>query len=475
MISTDPDETDGSECSMESTSVAGYFKEVENNMEKMANTDRRPQKRNRERDIEDTWTTVGRKGKRFARTNEGEPLPDDRYEVCMTGPEQLPKQFKLAKLLQSEKISDVSRVKYVNSYKVLIQFCKEESMEEFINSMKFKEMGFKIYKTMEVTHTYGVIRDIDLDLTDEEILQSLTCNIQILGIKRLLRKNRANGKWENCEKMRVCFKGSSLPPHVKIFDTIAEVTPYVYPVTQCFRCWRYGHSLKICPSYKMICPKCGGDHANCTTTTFKCNNCGGKHMAMAKICPIFVKEKRIRELMSEFGVSYKRALTLYVPVSPLPAAHQLFEYTEADFPKTNKGNQDDSDADVPDRSAERKSYAEATKKEALIKKKKQRKGATKNINFEEGFETNEEMETNEQEVVQNEKGESATGERKKNSGLGELLKKLKEKICDSSLTWEEKIKACWKILYSEILTIVVQYLSDWPWLKSLNLNGLLQP
>ncbi|CAG4982966.1 unnamed protein product [Parnassius apollo] len=37
---------------------------------------------------------------------------------------------------------------------------------------------------------------------------------------------------------------------------------------------------------------------------------------MAKICTVFLKEKRIRDLMAEFNCSYKKALMLYVPPSP---------------------------------------------------------------------------------------------------------------------------------------------------------------
>ncbi|CAG4931650.1 unnamed protein product [Parnassius apollo] len=44
----------------------------------------------------------------------------------------------------------------------------------------------------------------------------------------------------------------------------------------------------------------------------------GKHVAMAKICPVFLKKKRIRELMAEFNCSYKKDLMLYVPPSPRP-------------------------------------------------------------------------------------------------------------------------------------------------------------
>ncbi|XP_045761309.1 uncharacterized protein LOC123864730 [Maniola jurtina] len=468
MNNNDPDESDESECSLES-SAAGCSMNVEENVDMTGtNTDKRPYKRNREGDKEEMWTTVGRKGKRFARAEAGEPIPEDRYEICMTGSEQLPKQFKLAKLLQTAKIQHVTRIKYINSYKVLIQFNNEDSAEEFINSKTFQEMGYKMYKTMEMTHTYGVIKDIDLEYTDEEILESLSCNIQILGIKSLKRRNRSDGKWEICEKMRICFKGSSLPPHVKIFDTIAEVSPYMYPVTQCSRCWRFGHSTKICPSYKIVCPKCGDNHPNCTKTTFKCNNCGGKHMAMARICPIRCKEKRIRELMIEFGVSYKKAITLYVPPSPPPKPEPVF--TEEDFPKPNKEYQDESGQSDP--SAGKKSYAEATKKtgsKEKKKKKKEQRSVFEDINWGEESETSERMETSEQEEEHSNQEE--TTEKKEDTTWKALLKKLKEKILERNLTWEEKIKTCWKILYSGIVSMVVKYLADWPGFKLFNLNG----
>nr|XP_034833642.1 uncharacterized protein LOC117990289 [Maniola hyperantus] len=468
MNNNDPDESDVSECSLES-SVAGCSKNVEENVDTIGtNTDRRPYKRNREGDKEEMWSTVGRKGKRFARAKAGEPTPEDKFEICMTGSEQLPKQFKLAKLLQTAKIQHVTRIKYINSYKVLVQFDKEDSADDFINSTIFKEMGFNIYKTMEMTQSYGVIRDIDLDFTDEEILESLSCNVQILGIKRLKRRNRSDGKWEICDKMRICFKGSSLPPHVKIFDTIAEVSPYKYPVTQCSRCWRFGHSAKICPSYKIICPKCGDNHPNCTSTTFKCNNCGGKHMAMARVCPTRRKEERIRELMTEFGVSYKRALTLYVPPSPPPEPEPVF--TEEDFPKPNKDCQDESGQFEP--SAGEKSYAEATKKtgsKKKINKNKEQRSTFEDINWNEGSETSEKMQTSEQEEEHCRQGESTA--KKEDITWKALLKKLKEKILEKNLSWEEKIKACWKILYSRIVSMVVTYLSEWPCFKLFNLNG----
>ncbi|XP_050358727.1 uncharacterized protein LOC126779020 [Nymphalis io] len=219
----------------------------------MHDNDRRPNKRNREANREEVWFIVQRKGKRFARDgdfNDSERIPEDQIEVCITSTEPIPKQFKLAKILKSENIQNVVRVKYIKTFKVLIQFDKEDSAEKLIINKFFNENRYRTYKTMEINHTYGVIKAIDLDRTDEEILESLYSSIPIMGVKRLKRRNSSDGRWENSEAMRICFKGSSLPSKIKMFDTTVIVTPFVFPVTQCSRCWRYGHTIKICPSNK---------------------------------------------------------------------------------------------------------------------------------------------------------------------------------------------------------------------------------
>lgn len=39
----------------------------------------------------------------------------------------------------------------------------------------------------------------------------------------------------------------------------------------------------------------------------------GKRMAIAKKSLVFIKDKKIRLLMSEFNMTYRKALTVYVP------------------------------------------------------------------------------------------------------------------------------------------------------------------
>lgn len=467
-----------------------FFQDEERVYIEMDNNFSKPSKRNREVDAEEVWTTVQRKDKRFALTGKSSARyqrdsEEQRIEVCIVSKEPLPKQFKLAKLLRSEKILNVVRVKYLNSYKVLIQFDKEESAEELMKCKYFNEMGYNCYKTMEMNHIYGVIKDIDLDRTDEEILESLFSNIKILGIKRLKRKNSYDGRWETSEAMRICFEGSSLPTHIKMFDTSVKVTPYIYPVTQCSRCWRFGHINKFCPSYKTICPKCGENHENCERTSFYCNNCRGDHMAMAKICPIYIKEKRIRELMAEFCCTYKKALTIYVPPSPPPVPIM----TEKCFPHLNNNQSSNTpledDATVDEVHILSKSYAEVTTaKHKKIKAKsvnnknnlnnsgKQNKKTTKQHKNIENVELLSESGSNEKEkIVYEFEQEDEINDNQNSEKWKILFEKLKIRILDTSLTWEEKVNGCTKILHKFAITFIMKFIMNWSCFKLNTQNG----
>lgn len=39
-------------------------------------------------------------------------------------------------------------------------------------------------------------------------------------------------------------------------------------------------------------------------------------MALSRTCPIYLKERRLRELMAEFNCTYRKALSMYVPPEP---------------------------------------------------------------------------------------------------------------------------------------------------------------
>lgn len=273
--------------------------------------------RKRNRTPSDEGWNMVTKGHKIVRRSSS--YVEEDTQVIVTCSNALPKQFALAKLLKSNDIVGVSRVKYIHQFKIIINFEKEADTDHFIRCKALRDLGWRSQKATEVGLSYGVIKNIDLDVSDEDIIKNLTCEGELLSAKRLnKRKHSGDTGWIKCETIRLAFKGSSLPAYIYLHGMKINVVPYVFPVTQCSRCWKFGHTRLLCPSKKVVCPKCTKNHENCEITSFVCVNCTGNHMALQKVCPVFKKEKRIRELMSEFNCTYRKALTIYVPPSPVP-------------------------------------------------------------------------------------------------------------------------------------------------------------
>lgn len=299
-----------------------YYTQPGSNQSTMENmeydeTNTRAEKRLRAVDEEEIWTQVMRSGKKRIREgrNTTREIVENKIEVCITSKDSLPKQFTLARLLKAENMKNISKVKYINPFKIIITFENDEDASQLCVNKTFIDKGWKCQKTLEVGLSYGVLRDCEVELEEKEILESLSSPVaDIIAVKRLNYRN-TEGKWTPSGCVRVCFKGSTLPAFVYIHGIKTKVDQFKFPVTQCSKCWRFGHSGKLCPSRKLICPKCSDSHANCESREFKCPNCGGHHMAMFRGCPVFLKEKKIREIMAEFNCTYKMAVNMYVPLS----------------------------------------------------------------------------------------------------------------------------------------------------------------
>lgn len=292
----------------------------EDNTHSMAEESILRRKRTREANSSDEgWNTVVRGRK--VRKQVGNGNSEESVQVSISSKNELPKQFALARLFKENGILGTSRVKYIHKYRMIITFENDTSAELFLKCKTFAELEWKCQKTSEVGISYGMIRNVDLDITNEEMIESISGDFEIISVKRLDRRNDkidspGANSWVPSETVRIGFKGSSLPPHVYIYEIKAKVEPYIFPVTQCSRCWKFGHPTKMCPSKSIVCPKCSGKHENCVTTTFQCVNCKGSHMALQKICPVYTKERRVRELMAEFNCTYRKAVTVYVPPTP---------------------------------------------------------------------------------------------------------------------------------------------------------------
>ncbi|XP_045535928.1 uncharacterized protein LOC123721381 [Papilio machaon] len=394
------------------------------------------------------WTTVSKNGKKMKDNN-------TQFQVYISHKEKLPKQFALAKLFKECKIENINVVKYISPYKIRLNFEDELSIKGLFSCKKISDLGWKLQRAMETNFSYGVIKNVDLDISEAEILKSITCpnSVELESLNRLNRRCVEKEGWSPSESVRLCFKGPFLPAYVIVDGLKFRVDPYVFPVSQCSRCWRMGHTFKRCPSSKIVCPKCGDNHANCDRKIFRCINCLGMHMALDRSCPVFIKEKKIRKLMAEYNIPYRKALLMYVPNEEIPQ------------PKENvtdlSNNPTQPTPTVPGTSAGI-TYAEVTRANTSSKNKKgYQKQSTTKPKRKDDIISHAEVEYPDQTYNL----ENETERREGNDSFRELLSRLKEIIFLKSDTIQSKVKNALKCCIEWLILFFVDDITAWPLLK----------
>lgn len=441
----------------------------------------RPFKRNRpdeEVSEEEEWEVVKGKGKKLKEMGSKKETHDKnninkKTEIYISSKEPMPKQFALARLLRAQNITEISSIKYLNPYKIKIQLEDEKLIESFTINEEFKKMEWRISKPTEVSYSYGVMKDVDMDLSVEEIMKNITCpdTVKLVSIHRLNRRNRDGEGWTPSESVRLCFEGSYLPTFVYVHGVKIIIEPYVYPVTQCSICWKLGHTLKMCSTKKTTCPKCSStEHGNCETKVFRCVNCSGNHMALARTCPAYIKERKIRQIMSDFNCTYIKAAQKYAsapiiipsePKSDAQAKLKVVTSTSAsDSWSQNKPSYSDVIKENLDDGSEKSVIIQSSKpKKKSSQKKKSAQSEPERMNWSQISEEmgNEAMSCDNRNYSDEQEAEKIT--------FNELLYRIREIIFFKNYDFQTKVKSVIKLCIEWIILVTVDNISDWPMLK----------
>ncbi|KAI8427042.1 hypothetical protein MSG28_014683 [Choristoneura fumiferana] len=125
------------------------------------------------------------------------PEEDDSntfVEVSVSSKEGLPKKIGMARILKNSNVTGVLKVTYKSPYKILIRFKDCESAGTLMKCAQIINAGWTCRKTSEVAYTYGVVKDVDLDIDDDKIKDEFQCDLEIISAKRLNRRDK-DGKW----------------------------------------------------------------------------------------------------------------------------------------------------------------------------------------------------------------------------------------------------------------------------------------
>lgn len=211
-------------------------------------------------------------------------------------------------------------------------------------------------------------------------------------------------------------------------------------------------------------------------------------MALNKTaCPMYLKEKKIREIMSQRNCTYRKARTLYAPNSP-PERDIVIEPFE--FPELRPSNTISappvfspilslkskqlakpvpSFSDVVTFQAEVHSDINSRESKRTIKPKNRNKqeaspGAQqrpkKSPEWIQDFTPSYNKTGQMQDTLEEERG------KKRDVTFGELLSRLKEIVFVKNLPLQEKIMSVIKCCAEWLILIIVECISEWPFLKS---------
>ncbi|KAI5738845.1 hypothetical protein M8J77_011857 [Diaphorina citri] len=194
----------------------------------------------------------------------------------------------LSKLLAeiTNKSQDIVEIRRLNRSKFLVACTTSKCANEIVQNEKMKEQ-FMAYIPVSYTSRAAIIRDVDLEITDEEILENLDSgDFKVTHMQRLNRRTFVDGtvSYVPSTTVKLVFEGQDMPSFVYLWYSKLTCEPYVQNPIQCFSCYRYGHVTKYCKN-KKLCRKCfheieenEEDHV-CNAAEVKCLNCNGMHNA----------------------------------------------------------------------------------------------------------------------------------------------------------------------------------------------------
>ncbi|KAK9877889.1 hypothetical protein WA026_020115 [Henosepilachna vigintioctopunctata] len=216
----------------------------------------------------------------------------------------------LGKKLHQKGINGIKNISKKGKKRIAIEFTSAKAANQFISQDGLGDPNHEIYIPSRLIASRGVIKDVGNDISEEDVLQA-DSKVKILGAKRLNRRTviEKEIKYIPSNTWVLTFEGKMLPNKIAIWGCIRDVTLYVGPVIQCYKCLRYGHTEKNCNGQKK-CRNCAEKHdeKECNNSNNpKCIYCESKHSSTDRTCPEFFRQKKINEIIATENISYFEA------------------------------------------------------------------------------------------------------------------------------------------------------------------------
>ncbi|CAL1687612.1 unnamed protein product [Lasius platythorax] len=229
----------------------------------------------------------------------------------------------VGRFLYSISKKDIVEIRKVGYSRINVQFRSRDAANGLITNSVLKDKKYKVFIPLYRTSRKGIIRNVPLNMSDEEISREIDSNIVITSVRRLNRRRRHNDPADlpcvnqdtnlvSSKTILITFKGQTLPSYLYLYMVKHSVMPFVSRTSLCFSCFRFGHLSSQCKGHAR-CQYCGEkSHDNAEACPRRdgpafCINSKGSHRASSPNCPEYIAQRKIRELAAVENISLVEA------------------------------------------------------------------------------------------------------------------------------------------------------------------------
>lgn len=259
--------------------------------------------------------------------------------------------IRIGKLMKAKNLTkDIIELRQTGRQRIKISFSNKISANSLVNDINLVTENLKAFIPSQFIQRIGIVKNIETDISNEELIENSQCpeKISIKETNRFFKTIRTMGKDDKkipLTTVKIIFSGQQLPEYVYIYNVKRKVQPYIFSVTQCFKCLRYGHTKKNCKSKTSNCQNCGEVHdlSNGKCEKMKrCVNCKEQHISVNNECTEFIRQKAIKNIMSLQNLTFGEANEKY------PKIQNRFSLLESidDFPSLPGSQQKDQQTKI---------------------------------------------------------------------------------------------------------------------------------
>lgn len=250
--------------------------------------------------------------------------------------------MKLGRFLFSNKVQGIVEVSKISRNRNQIEFYTHTQANKFLENDVLKTHNLIAFIPTSRIQVVGLVRNVDTDLTIEDIKNNIGSEVRIKDVIRITRRVQ-NPEDNSVQKvptrsLKIIFDGQHLPDRVYLFYNALRVDVFIFPVIQCLNCLRFGHMADQCKG-KTRCGKCALEHktSDCKVSSTVCINCQSfTHKTQSFDCPEYLRQKSIKRIMALDNIAFHEVFINHPELNSPKHAQPTNTPRLIDFPRLDR-------------------------------------------------------------------------------------------------------------------------------------------